>query len=154
MFVFTSKIYLFPFYIHECFVWIRVSVLPECLVPKKARKGCLIPWSWSYRQRWTAILEPGLGISTRAASPLNCWFHLSSPHVLFWDRVSQIPSWKHYVADYPPPPRCWSYMHVSSPLVSVTLRIEPRVSCTLDKHSPHWATSPSPKIFFRTSSEV
>ena len=45
-----------------------------CVVSEKARRGCWIPWDWSYR--WQVVIWM-LGIrprsSGRAASAVNCW---------------------------------------------------------------------------------
>ena len=81
-----------------CFVCMCVCVLCPCLVPLKVRRGCQIPWNWSYRQLWAAswVLGSEPRSSARAASALLCWAIYPATFSLFcgWGQHSiHLPTW-------------------------------------------------------------
>lgn len=59
---------------------LHVHALHVCSA-KEARRGCWIPWDWSYRPWWPAVLVVGSKhrFSGRAASYFNHWALIPAP---------------------------------------------------------------------------
>lgn len=67
-------IFLFLFYVYDCFASMYVCVLHVRLFLQRPEEGCQIPWNWRCRRlgatMWVLGIEPGS--SRRAASIINC----------------------------------------------------------------------------------
>lgn len=57
------------------FAYICVCATHTCLEHKESRRGCWIPWHWSYKWWWAITWMPvNCPVpSSRMASTLNCW---------------------------------------------------------------------------------
>lgn len=62
------------YYVCGCFACMDIYAQYMCLLPAEARRGCPIPWSWSYRlfgaAKW--VLRTEARSSGRATSVPNC----------------------------------------------------------------------------------
>lgn len=83
------KVYLFLFYMYECFACMHVCAPRMCLVPMKFRRGRHVPWNWSYRrdvELWPARRRWEL--KHQAVSP--------APGLLFYLFSSAFPNSQHW----------------------------------------------------------
>lgn len=56
--LYLKKKHVFLFYLHECWSACMFVCVHHVPVPMKARRGCRIPWKWSYSgcEKWTQVL--------------------------------------------------------------------------------------------------
>lgn len=96
--IFPGFIFYNGFISYTCFACMCVCTLCVCLVPMKARRGCLVPWNLSFRLwatmqvlgNWTQVLcrssqcsQPPSPLSSPSLWPCLLIFNITNPAVGF-----------------------------------------------------------------------
>ena len=88
-----SFLFLTFYFIYVWVVFFFPTCVPHiCLVSLEVKRGCQVPWNWTYRQLCAAIWVLGMEArsSGRAASALNCWVISPVPGKFLWEEESNL----------------------------------------------------------------